>query len=492
MNDMAASYLFLLFLQLASATTDSVLMVTNQTRNVALTRIFEALEDVADNFTKPEALSVSPTISPTKHTADKDRPNLVSTRHEPVSFAGSRRKSSHVAVLVGCQLFIMADQMRFDAMRHVQDRLKDYTGAKILTPNLDRLAKLGVDFSTAYCVFPSCGPARTSLRSGSTIQRTGVQGNKLVRDRVYLLDDKFAKKVEAIETYEQLLTEKRGYVAETYGKWHLPLRLYYESDVKWKKNKSKRGAFEERRVIASNTYDYRRGDAGFEEELQFKHFYRKALSWHIHKNGLKPVWRKGQQKNFMSSWPYTPIKLDARYGMKPGTALKSNEGMEKFERGEASVIGRDSLPAECSTTGIVGDMSLRSLDRLLERNDPWSLTVSFLAPHPPSLANAKLFDYYYRRKSKLFVSKSYKDPMVNSPYVTENGRQKLLEAGYGYNDKKQLQEWVAVYYAMVTEVDVWVGRFLDRLEASDAWKNTLIVFTADHGGTSIGGPLKIC
>jgi len=37
------------------------------------------------------------------------------------------------------------------------------------------------------------------------------------------------------------------------------------------------------------------------------------------------------------------------------------------------------------------------------------------------------------------------------------------------------------YYAMVTEVDRWVGEILDALEATGQRENTIVVFTSDHG-----------
>jgi len=45
-------------------------------------------------------------------------------------------------------------QLRFDTLRYVQDRMSGYRGKyKINTPNIDNLARSGVDFMNAYwCV----------------------------------------------------------------------------------------------------------------------------------------------------------------------------------------------------------------------------------------------------------------------------------------------------------------------------------------------------
>ena len=52
-------------------------------------------------------------------------------------------------------LFIMTDQMRFDALGFVQRRRDDYKDfVKIRTPNVDALAEQGINFETAYCVSP--------------------------------------------------------------------------------------------------------------------------------------------------------------------------------------------------------------------------------------------------------------------------------------------------------------------------------------------------
>src|SRR6185369_10323944 len=45
------------------------------------------------------------------------------------------------------------------------------------TPNIDRLAKMGVTFTHAYCAAPICNPSRTALLSGKRPSVTGVYDN---------------------------------------------------------------------------------------------------------------------------------------------------------------------------------------------------------------------------------------------------------------------------------------------------------------------------
>src|SRR5258705_13202901 len=45
------------------------------------------------------------------------------------------------------------------------------------TPNIDRLAKMGVTFANAQCAAPVCNPSRASLMSGLRPGMTGVSDN---------------------------------------------------------------------------------------------------------------------------------------------------------------------------------------------------------------------------------------------------------------------------------------------------------------------------
>lgn len=54
-------------------------------------------------------------------------------------------------------------------------RFKGYPGVK--TPNIDRLARMGMSFTRAYCSAPACNPSRASLLTGVRPSSSGVYHN---------------------------------------------------------------------------------------------------------------------------------------------------------------------------------------------------------------------------------------------------------------------------------------------------------------------------
>ena len=63
-------------------------------------------------------------------------------------------------------LFIIADDLN--------TRIGSYIDVEDHTPNLNRLAKEGVQFTKAYSQYPICGPSRASFMAGLYPQTTGV------------------------------------------------------------------------------------------------------------------------------------------------------------------------------------------------------------------------------------------------------------------------------------------------------------------------------
>jgi len=67
-------------------------------------------------------------------------------------------------------LFIMADQQQAQALGCLGHPVVE-------TPNIDRIAEQGVNFTSAYCPSPVCGPSRTSIFCGHYPSATGVAKN---------------------------------------------------------------------------------------------------------------------------------------------------------------------------------------------------------------------------------------------------------------------------------------------------------------------------
>ena len=112
-------------------------------------------------------------------------------------------------------LLIMADQMRYDMIRAVQDTLKHYDGHfKIETPNLDKLMQQGAYFESVYCQCAVCAPARTTIRTGCTIERTGIQHNDLIHEHEYKNSALFMDRLEKLQGIDHVLVDKLGYVSE--------------------------------------------------------------------------------------------------------------------------------------------------------------------------------------------------------------------------------------------------------------------------------------
>lgn len=92
------------------------------------------------------------------------------------------------------------------------DDLNDWTGylgghPQAKTPNIDRLASMGVAFTHAYCSAPLCNPSRISLLTGIRPSNSGVYGN----------GERLREKLPSASTLMQYL-KQYGYSTQGGGK----------------------------------------------------------------------------------------------------------------------------------------------------------------------------------------------------------------------------------------------------------------------------------
>jgi arylsulfatase A-like enzyme len=103
------------------------------------------------------------------------------------------------------------------------------------------------------------------------------------------------------------------------------------------------------------------------------------------------------------------------------------------------------------------------------------LAVGFVRPHVPAVAPKRLFDQYPPEKMKLPPV-----PAGDLDDVPVPARAMDNMPRYGMNEEQQRQA-MAGYYASVSFMDEQVGKVLAALERLDLRKNTIVVFSSDHG-----------
>ncbi|MEZ6141851.1 MAG: sulfatase-like hydrolase/transferase [Zavarzinella sp.] len=131
---------------------------------------------------------------------------------------------------------------------------------------------------------------------------------------------------------------------------------------------------------------------------------------------------------------------------------------------------RNGEPGKQVVDDAIGFLKQRTSDK------PFLMYLAFGNPHDPRVAAEKYLKMYDR--SKIPLPKNY---MPYHPF--NNGelfvRDERLAPWPRTEDevRKQLHE----YFAVITAMDGHIGRLLAHLEETGAMKNTIVVFSSDHG-----------
>ncbi len=313
---------------------------------------------------------------------------------------------------------------------------------EIQTPNLDRLAAGGMNFTRAYTVTPPCTPPRASLLTGSYPSQHGAYslGTKL--------DD-------AHPTIGATLSEA-GYHTALIGKAHFqPLKGTEEYP-----------SLEAYPVLQDlefwRTFD--RPFYGFDHvELARNHTAEAHVGQHY------ALWLEEKGCTNWRDYFQTPTGTNDSQDLHWDIPEEFHYDAWIAERTEARL-------RECAAAGT-----------------PFYIWASFFDPHPQYLVPSPWDTMYDPDKLTVphitegehdtnpphFGMTREEDPDF-SAYQEPEGN-----AMHGFHshrhDPKRLSKEIAVYYGMVSLMDKYIGKILDTLDELGLTESTLVVFTTDHG-----------
>ena len=157
------------------------------------------------------------------------------------------------------------------------------------------------------------------------------------------------------------------------------------------------------------------------------------------------------------------------------------ETLESNPDGKRPVVGGNTfVVVEADGDDLVhsdGKTAAKAVELLAQHKDkPFWLGVGFVRPHVPFVAPRKYYEPFLPYSSMILPPKLTGDwddiPKAGINYKTSQNMKM---------DIRRQKKALGGYYASVTYMDAQVGKVLQALKENDLEKNTIVIFTSDHG-----------
>lgn len=314
-------------------------------------------------------------------------------------------------------IYIFSDQHRGDTLGSVGH-------PAVITPNLDKLASEGVNFTRCCTNSPLCMPARASMMTGKYVSEHGVWTNF----------------VEANPNGPSHVRNIRqaGYHTALIGKTHLWIH----------------GGRGERRQTSAHTKD----KISILEDWGFTDIYELT----------------GPIASIVVNSPYTDYLKEK--GLLRTHRKYMIEYFTQWNRGKAKPWEEPPcpLPVEDHLDSFTGRKTVEWIQNYKDEK-PFYLQVLFPGPHDPFDSSAEYRDMYKPEDMPVGILEWPQRP------IPGNTRMVLNWSGLKDMTPAQNQLLRTFYYAKITLIDEYIGKIMKALEEKNLLDNTWIIYNSDHG-----------
>ena len=353
-------------------------------------------------------------------------------------------------------LLIMTDQQRADHL--------GCSGHPILrTPNIDSISERGVTFDRFYVATPICMPNRATLMTGRMPSVHGVRHNGIPLSL-------------RATTFVELMRQA-GYRTAMVGKSHLQNMLDRPPlvpDTRDPALAKPPPELDEASQAEPGRYDQEyalrwRRDPERTMDLPYYGFETVDLAIQ-HADQVD-----GHYTGWLAERHPDPDSLRG-----PKNALPAGDIV-------APQAWRTRIPAELYPTSYVAERTIARLDDFAKTPDrSFLLKCSFPDPHHPFTPPGRYWDLY--RAVDMALPESWHfDRRRAPPHLAhllderDSGKRNANSPALFACTEPEVRQATALTFGMIAMIDDAIGRILARLDSLDLARNTVVIFTADHG-----------
>ena len=156
------------------------------------------------------------------------------------------------------------------------------------------------------------------------------------------------------------------------------------------------------------------------------------------------------------------------------------------ERGRQSVDSRPSpLAFDESQEGWLADTAIQTMQKAVEREQPFLLHVSFPRPHQCTTPSQEFWDLYDQQSLSLPPNADYDLATAKKAPHMQASAKRWRESDWQLFEPKTFEAGrrrkLHGYLGAVSQVDAAVGRLLYHLRNTGLAENTIVVYSSDHG-----------